>query len=184
MLRQDPDKILVGEIRDQETASTAVEASLTGHTVLSTLHTNDAPSAVTRLVDIGVEPFMITATLEAVIAQRLVRRVCSSCKTSYQPDDDVLRELGPDADKVRGATFYYGKGCDQCHHTGYRGRTGLFEVMSMSSELRRLILANASTGELRGAAVQNGMRTLRESGLAAVTEGRTTIEEVLRETLA
>ncbi len=182
MLRQDPDKILVGEIRDAETAQTAVEASLTGHTVLSTLHTNDAPSAVTRLVDIGVETFMITATLEAVIAQRLVRRVCSSCKTSYQPDDELLRELGPDGEGLRGATFYYGRGCDQCHQTGYRGRTGLYEVMLMNEELRRIVLADGSTAELRAAAIRNGMRPLRQSGLVAVTEGRTTIEEVLRET--
>jgi len=182
MLRQDPDKILVGEIRDAETAQTAVEASLTGHTVLSTLHTNDAPSAVTRLVDIGVETFMITATLEAVIAQRLVRRVCSSCKTSYQPDDELLRELGPDGEGLRGATFYYGRGCDQCHQTGYRGRTGLYEVMLMSEELRRIVLADGSTAELRAAAIRNGMRPLRQSGLVAVSEGRTTIEEVLRET--
>ncbi|MCY3003626.1 MAG: GspE/PulE family protein [Planctomycetota bacterium] len=182
MLRQDPDKILVGEIRDAETAQTAVEASLTGHTVLSTLHTNDAPSAVTRLVDIGVEPFMITATLEAVVAQRLVRRVCASCKTSYQPDDDLLRELGPDGDRMRGATFHYGRGCDECHHTGYRGRSGIYEVMLIDDELRRIVLKNGSTAELRSAAIRNGMKTLRESGLAAVAEGRTTIEEVLRET--
>ncbi len=182
MLRQDPDKILIGEIRDAETAQTAVEASLTGHTVLSTLHTNDAPSAVTRLVDIGVETFMITATLEAVVAQRLVRRVCSSCKTSYQPDDELLRELGPDGEVLRGATFYYGRGCDQCHQTGYRGRIGLYEVMLMNEELRRIVLADGSTAELRAVAIRNGMRPLRQSGLVAVTEGRTTIEEVLRET--
>jgi type IV pilus assembly protein PilB len=184
MLRQDPDKILVGEIRDGETAQTAVEASLTGHTVLSTLHTNDAPSAVTRLVDIGVEPFMITATLEAVIAQRLIRRVCPSCRTAYSPDEDLLRELGADPASLRGATFHYGRGCEECHHTGYRGRTGLFEVMVMNDAMRRLVLANASTADLRVAAIQAGMRTLRESGVQAITEGRTTVEEVLRETFA
>ena len=184
MLRQDPDKILVGEIRDAETAQTAVEASLTGHTVLSTLHTTDAPSAVTRLIDIGVEPFMITATLEAVIAQRLVRRVCPACKTSYEPDEETLRELGSDGERLRGATFHYGRGCEECHHTGYRGRTGIYEVMVLGEELRRMVLAQSSTAEIRHAAVRGGMRTLRESGLAAVTDGRTTIEEVLRETFA
>jgi type IV pilus assembly protein PilB len=182
MLRQDPDKILVGEIRDPETASVAVEASLTGHTVLSTLHTNDAPSAVTRLIDIGVEPFLISATLEAVVAQRLVRRICPACKTPFQPDEEILRELGPDGAKLAGATFHYGRGCEQCHQTGYRGRTGLYEVMAMDDTLRKIVLANGSTAELRAAAVGAGMVTLRESGLRAITEGRTTVEEVLRET--
>jgi type IV pilus assembly protein PilB len=184
MLRQDPDKILVGEIRDQETAATAVEASLTGHTVFSTLHTNDAPAAVTRLVDIGVEPFMITATLEAVVAQRLVRRICAGCKTAFQPDEETLREFGPDGLKLAGATFHYGKGCTQCHHTGYRGRTGLFEVMLMNDRLRKVVLGSGATGDLRTEAIAGGMRTLRESGLQAITEGRTTVEEVLRETFA
>jgi len=183
MLRQDPDKILVGEIRDGETAATAVEASLTGHTVFSTLHTNDAPSAVTRLIDIGVEPFMIAATVEAIIAQRLVRRICASCKASFEPDEDLLRELGPDGEKLRGSTFYYGKGCEECHHTGYRGRTGLFEVMQFNESIRRTILSNSSTADVRGAAIRSGMETLRESGLRAITEGLTTVEEVLRETL-
>jgi type IV pilus assembly protein PilB len=183
VLRQDPDKILVGEIRDEETAGVAVEASLTGHTVLSTLHTNDAPSAVTRLIDIGVEPFMITATLEAVVAQRLVRRICANCKSTYQPDEETLRELGPDGPKLAGSTFSYGKGCDNCHHTGYRGRTGLFEVMVMNDQLRKIVLNDGSTAELRAACLQNGMVSLRESGLRAVTDGRTTVEEVLRETM-
>jgi len=183
MLRQDPDKILVGEIRDRETAATAVEASLTGHTVFSTLHTNDAPSAVTRLIDIGVEPFMITATLEAVIAQRLVRKVCSGCKQGFLPDDDLLRELGPGGQALRGKTFFYGQGCEECHHTGYRGRTGLFEVMHVNEDLRRVVLQGGSTADLRREAVAAGMQTLRESGLRAITEGRTTVEEVLRETM-
>jgi type IV pilus assembly protein PilB len=182
VLRQDPDKILIGEIRDAETASVAVEASLTGHTVFSTLHTNDAPSTVTRLVDMGVEPFMITATLEAVVAQRLVRTVCPDCKVAYTPEEEILMELGPDAAKLTGAQFYYGKGCDRCHHTGYRGRTGIFEILTVDEEIRRAVLARASTQEIRAAAIAGGMRTLRESGLAALTDGRTTIEEVLRET--
>ncbi len=183
ILRQDPDKILVGEIRDQETGATAVEASLTGHTVFATIHTNDAPSTVTRLVDMGVEPFLISATLESVVAQRLVRSVCPDCRVEFEPDEDVLMELGPDADLVRGRTLSYGKGCDKCHHTGYRGRTGLFEIMTIDDEIRRLIEANSSIEELREAALTGGMRSLREAGLRAAAEGRTTIEEVLRETL-
>ena len=182
VLRQDPDKILIGEIRDEETAAVAVEASLTGHTVFSTLHTNDAPSTVTRLIDMGIEPFMITATLEAVVAQRLVRTLCSDCKTSYEPDEDVLRELGSDAEHVRGSTLWYGKGCEACHHTGYRGRTGLFEIMLVDGEIRRAIHQRASTGEIREAARAGGMRSLRDSGIRALTEGRTSVEEVLRET--
>jgi len=183
VLRQDPDKILVGEVRDRETAQVAVEASLTGHTVFATVHTNDAPSAITRLVDLGLEPFLITATLEAIVAQRLVRRVCLGCKTSYQADDELLRELGDDAAALRGATLHYGKGCDQCFHTGYRGRTAICEIMRVDDALRRAILENASTAEVRERARRGGMRTLRESGLQAVLEGVTTIEEVRRETM-
>ena len=183
ILRQDPDKILVGEIRDRDTGSTAVEASLTGHTVFATIHTNDAPSTVTRLVDMGVEPFLIAATLESVVAQRLVRSVCPDCKVSFEPDEDVLGELGPDADLVRGATLAYGKGCERCHHTGYSGRTGLFEIMTVDDEIRRLIETNASIEDVRKAAIAGGMCTLRESGLRAAADGRTTVEEVLRETL-
>ena len=183
ILRQDPDKILVGEIRDRETGATAVEASLTGHTVFATIHTNDAPSTVTRLVDMGIEPFLVAATLESVVAQRLVRSVCADCKVTYEPDDELLMDLGPDADLVRGATLCYGRGCDACHHTGYRGRTGLFEIMDIDDEVRRLIEAGASIEEVREAAVAGGMETLREVGLRAAAEGRTTIEEVLRETL-
>lgn len=183
ILRQDPDKILVGEIRDRDTGSTAVEASLTGHTVFATIHTNDAPSTVTRLVDMGVEPFLIAATLESVVAQRLVRSVCPDCKVTFEPDEDLLGELGPDASFVRGATLAYGKGCDRCHHTGYSGRTGLFEIMTIDDEIRRLIETNASIEDVRKAAIAGGMSTLRESGLRAAASGRTTVEEVLRETL-
>ncbi|MEM6567186.1 MAG: ATPase, T2SS/T4P/T4SS family [Planctomycetota bacterium] len=183
ILRQDPDKILVGEIRDFDTGATAVEASLTGHTVFATIHTNDAPSTVTRLVDMGVEPFLISATLEFVVAQRLVRSVCPHCRTTFEPDEDLLNELGPDADLVRGRTLSFGRGCEHCHHTGYLGRTGLFEIMTIDDEIRRLIEANASIEEIRAAAIAGGMRTLREAGLRAAAEGRTTVEEVLRETL-
>ncbi|MCA8981872.1 MAG: type II/IV secretion system protein [Planctomycetes bacterium] len=182
VLRQDPDKILVGEIRDEETATTAVEASLTGHTVFSTIHTNDAPSTVTRLVDMGVQPFLISATLEAIIAQRLVRTICPDCKLSYTPDEEVLIELGPDGESLRGATLHYGKGCEVCHHTGYKGRMGIYEIMRIDEEIRRAILEGAGAQDLRDAATRSGMRSLRQSGLRAVTEGRTTIEEVLRET--
>ncbi len=183
VLRQDPDKILVGEVRDAETAQVAVEASLTGHTVFATVHTNDAPSAITRLVDLGLEPFLITATLEAIVAQRLVRRVCSACRTSYQADDELLRELGSEAEALRGATLHYGKGCEQCFHTGYRGRTAICEIMRVDANLRRGILERASTAEIRARARQAGMRTLRESGLRAVLDGVTTLEEVRRETM-
>jgi type IV pilus assembly protein PilB len=183
VLRQDPDKILVGEVRDAETAQVAVEASLTGHTVFATVHTNDAPSAITRLVDLGLEPFLITATLEAIVAQRLVRRVCAGCKTGFQPDEDLLRELGSDAAALSGATLYYGKGCDACFHTGYRGRTAICEIMRVDAGLRRAILAKASTAEVRRLARERGMRTLREAGVRAVLEGVTTLEEVRRETM-
>ncbi len=184
ILRQDPDKILVGEIRDAETAAVAVEASLTGHTVFSTLHTNDAPSTVTRLVDMGIEPFLITATLEAVVAQRLVRTICPDCKEAYDPEEELLLELGPEAERLRGIQFHFGKGCDRCYHTGYRGRTGLFEILIIDDELRHAILERASTQELRRIAETGGMRSLRTSGIAAIAAGRTTIEEVLRETSA
>ena len=182
VLRQDPDKILIGEIRDGETASVAVEASLTGHLVFSTLHTNDAPSTVTRLIDMGVEPFLIAATLEAVVAQRLVRTVCPDCRETYDPPEEVLLELGEDADRVRGSRLAFGKGCARCHQTGYRGRTGLFEILVVDGEIRRSISARSSSQEIRVAAVAAGMRTLRESGIAAMLEGKTTVEEVLRET--
>ena len=183
VLRQDPDKILVGEIRDPDTASTAVEASLTGHTVFATVHTNDAPSAVTRLIDMGIEPFLITATLEAVVAQRLVRCVCPDCRSTFEPDEDLLREMGPDQDRLRGATLSYGRGCDACFHTGYRGRTALHEIMVMDRRLREAINKKAATAELRRLAISAGMRTLRQAGIERVLSGKTTIDEVLRETM-
>jgi type IV pilus assembly protein PilB len=182
VLRQDPDKILVGEIRDQETAAVAVEASLTGHTVFSTVHTNDAPSTITRLVDMGIAPFLISATLEAVVAQRLVRTICPDCRESYQPDSDLLLEFGPEAKMLEGATFYFGKGCDNCFHTGHKGRTAIYEIMVVGEEARSAILAGESSGALRSIALRGGMRTLRTSGIQAVLAGLTTVEEVLRET--
>ena len=183
VLRQDPHKILVGEIRDQDTASTAVEASLTGHTVFATVHTNDAPSAITRMVDLGLEPFLITATLEAVVAQRLVRKVCPDCKDTYEADDDLIRELGDDGERLRGVQLAYGKGCDECFHTGYRGRTAIHEIMRMDRGLRDAIGRKAATAEVRRLAVSSGMRTLRLAGLERVAAGVTTVDEVIRETM-
>jgi type IV pilus assembly protein PilB len=182
-LRQDPDVILVGEIRDLETAQIAIQASLTGHLVLTTLHTNDAPSAVARLIDLGVEPFLITATFEAVVAQRLCRRVCKNCKQAYTPTEEQLYELQLKPEDVAGRQFYFGKGCDYCNGTGYRGRVGLFEIMVFTDEIRTLVMNGASTGILNEAALRNGMRTLRESGLLAIYDGITSIEEVVKETV-
>ncbi len=184
ILRQDPDIILVGEIRDLETAQIAVESSLTGHIVFSTLHTNDAPSSVTRIIDLGLEPFLLTATLEAIIAQRLVRRICIGCRTEYEPTDEELFELELTRSDVIGRTFFYGKGCKECNGTGYRGRIGLFEFMVMTDRLRELIMGSASTAALHKAAQEDGMRTLRESGLLHIFDGVTTIEEVVRETIS
>jgi type IV pilus assembly protein PilB len=181
ILRQDPDVILVGEIRDRETAQTAIEASLTGHLVFSTLHTNDAASAVTRLIDIGIEPFLLTATVQGILAQRLVRRVCADCRAEYEPPEDVLRRLGIDAAQVQGARFAHGKGCPKCNFTGHRGRMAITEVLVIDDRLRDLILGGASTSTLAAAAREAGMRTLRESGLEAVFAGQTSVEEVLRE---
>jgi type IV pilus assembly protein PilB len=183
ILRQDPDIILVGEVRDLETAQIAVQASLTGHMVFSTLHTNDAPSTITRLRDMGVEPFLITATLEGILAQRLVRRICDDCRTEFEPSPDLLMELNMRQADVRGRKFYYGRGCDRCNNTGHRGRQGLFELVIMNDELRDLVSAGASTDQLRIACKKMGMVTLRESGLRAIFKGTTTIEEVVRETL-
>ncbi|MHC4914177.1 MAG: GspE/PulE family protein [Planctomycetota bacterium] len=183
ILRQDPDKILVGEIRDLETAQIAIEASLTGHLVLSTLHTNDAPGTVTRLIEIGVEPFLLAATVEAVVAQRLVRVICTKCKEEYKPSEDSLMELALTSDAVAGKTFYYGKGCENCNKTGYRGRTAIYEIMDISSKLRSSIIERKSTDVLRNEAIATGMRTLRDAGLLKIFDGLTTIEEVVKQTL-
>ena len=182
ILRQDPDKILVGEIRDLETAQIAVEASLTGHVVFSTLHTNDAPSSMIRLIDLGVEAFLLTATVEAVVAQRLVRRVCDACKIEYEPTEEMLMELELTPSDVQGRTFFYGKGCKECNGSGYRGRIALFEIMVMSDRLRDRIMDGASTQELQTVAREDGMTTLRDAGLLHIYDGITTIEEVVKET--
>jgi type IV pilus assembly protein PilB len=183
MLRQDPDIILVGEVRDKETAEIAVQASLTGHMVFSTLHTNDAPSAIARLLDLGLEPFLVTATLDGVVAQRLVRRICLHCKTEYQPTEEQLMELDLRPDDVRGRTFYYGKGCEACNNTGFRGRQGIYEIMILDDDLRDLIINRASTQVLRQEAKKRGMRSLRQAGLLTIYDGITTIGEVVRETI-
>jgi len=183
ILRQDPDRILVGEIRDVETAEIAVQASLTGHMVFSTLHTNDAPSTVTRLRDMGVPPFLITATVEAILAQRLVRRICANCREEVVPGADVLADLELTTDQTVGKKFYRGRGCEKCNRSGYKGRLGLFELLIMNDELRDLVMRNASTEDLREAARRNGMVTLRESGMEGVFSGTTTAEEVIRETI-
>jgi type IV pilus assembly protein PilB len=183
ILRQDPDIILVGEIRDLETAQIAIQASLTGHLVFSTLHTNDAPGAVTRMRDMGVEPFLLTATIEGILAQRLVRKICEDCRTEFEPSPDTLMELNLRPSDVVGKKFYYGRGCDRCNNTGHRGRQGIFELVMMNDELRDMISAGASTDALRISCKKQGMTTLRESGLRAIFQGKTTIEEVVRETV-
>jgi len=184
ILRQDPDIVMVGEIRDLETAQISAQASLTGHLVLTTLHTNDAPSSIARLLDLGVEPFLITATLEGIVAQRLVRTICRHCKTEYEPTESQLLELWLTPEDVKGKRFFYGRGCDRCNKTGYRGRIGLFEIMVFNDEIRELIMEQASTGILREAAVRAGMILLRENGLAAIYDGLTTIDEVVKETIS
>jgi len=183
ILRQDPDRILVGEIRDVETAEIAIQAALTGHMVFSTLHTNDSPATVTRLRDMGVQPFLITATVEAILAQRLVRRICKDCKEEYVPDADTLTDLELTSDQVVGKTFFRGRGCDKCSGSGYKGRLGLYELLIMTDELRDLVVRNASTEEIRDLARKAGMVTLRDSGMVNMFEGHTTADEVIRETI-
>jgi type IV pilus assembly protein PilB len=180
ILRQDPDVILVGEIRDTETAKIAMQAAQTGHLVLSTLHTDDAPSTVTRLTDIGIEPFVAGSTLIGVVAQRLVRRLCMNCRRQYTPEADVLRSLNMTESDASSLPFYKAVGCEQCNHTGYRGRVGLYEVMRVTDKLRRLIASRASEEALRDAALAGGMVSLGEDGLAKVKNGLTTAEELLR----
>src|SRR6185295_6456683 len=183
ILRQDPDKILVGEIRDLETAEIAVQASLTGHTDFSTLHTNDAPSTVTRLRDMGIPPFLITATVEGILAQRLVRRICTQCREVTVPNSEMLADLELTSADLVGKHIYRGKGCDACNNTGYKGRVGLFELMIMNDDLRDMVMRNASRDELREAARGYGMISLRDAGMEATYSGLTTVDEVIRETV-
>jgi type IV pilus assembly protein PilB len=181
-LRQDPNIIMVGEIRDMETGSIAIKAALTGHLVLSTLHTNDAPSTVTRMIDMGIEPFNVASAVNLIVAQRLVRRICSACKAEHKYTDEELHALSiPLADAAK-LTFFKGQGCDTCGGTGYKGRQGLYEVMSMTSNLRRLVLKGGSTEELQQQAVKDGMLTLRMDGMLKVKRGITSLEEVVKET--
>jgi len=181
-LRQDPDRIMVGETRDVETAQIAIQASLTGHLVFTTLHTNDAPGAVTRLIDMGVEPFLISSTLEAVLGQRLLRTICPQCRATYQPSQSLLDQLGLARRDIGEKNFFYGKGCDVCNNTGYKGRKGIYELMKMTDPVRELINERAPTVVLKQKAIELGMVTLRQDGLRSIFEGDTTIEEVLKYT--
>ena len=183
ILRQDPDTILVGEIRDLETAEIAVQASLTGHLVFSTLHTNDAPSTITRMKDMGVPTFLITATVEAILAQRLVRRICSQCREPTVPAEELLFDVGYTVEQAKTLKFYKGRGCEVCNNTGYKARVGLFELMIMNDDLREMIMNNASTDDLRKKAQKYGMISLRDIGINFSHEGITTLDEVVRETV-
>jgi type IV pilus assembly protein PilB len=181
-LRQDPDRIMVGETRDLETAQISIQASLTGHLVFTTLHTNDAPGAITRLIDMGVEPFLISSTLEAVLGQRLLRSICPECRTTYQPGETLLAQLGLAQRDIGQRNFYYGTGCDACNQTGYKGRRGIYELLKITDPLRELINERAPTVTLKEKAIELGMVTLRQDGLRSVFAGDTTIEEVLKYT--
>ncbi|MCM3870876.1 MAG: type IV-A pilus assembly ATPase PilB [Pyrinomonadaceae bacterium] len=183
-LRQDPNIVLVGEIRDFETAEIAIKAALTGHLVLSTLHTNDAPSTISRLMNMGIEPFLVATSVNLIQAQRLIRRVCKDCKEQHSLPPEAMMEVGFSADEAKNLKTYKGKGCSTCNNTGYKGRIGLYEVMEVNDEIRELILIGASALELRKKAIEDGMITLRESGLYKIRDGLTTLEEVVRETVA
>jgi type IV pilus assembly protein PilB len=181
-LRQDPDIIMLGEMRDLETSQIAIQASLTGHLVLSTLHTNDAPGAVTRLVDMGVEPFLISSTLMAVLAQRLVRTICKKCRTPFEPTETQLALLNLSPHDIGDKVFYYGRGCQICNDTGYKGRKGIFELLIVSDAIRNLINERAPSVVLRQKAVELGMVTLRDDGLRSIFDSDTTIEEIVKYT--
>jgi general secretion pathway protein E len=182
IVRQDPDVILVGEIRDRETAEIAVQSALTGHLVFSTLHTNDSASAITRLVDIGVEPFLISSSVLAVVAQRLIRVLCKDCKQPYTPDKSALESIGITPDQLHEATIYRAEGCESCFHTGYKGRTGIFEIMLLDASLKSLILTTFDSSQIKNAALNLNMLTLRQDGIQKVLRGVSTIEEVIRVT--
>jgi type IV pilus assembly protein PilB len=181
-LRQDPNIVMIGEIRDLETGGIAIKAALTGHLVLSTLHTNDAPSTIVRMIDMGIEAFNVASAVNLVVAQRLVRRICSKCKATVTYTDEELHALDPDLEAMRKLQFFRGTGCENCSGSGYRGRAGLYEVMAMTPALRRLILVGGSTAELRDLAVSEGMLTLRMDGMKKLERGVTTLEEIVKET--
>ena len=181
--KADPDVLLIGEIRDEETADIAVKFSLTGHLVFSTVHANDAPGTLTRLLDIGIAPFLVGSCLNLVMAQRLVRKLCEKCKEKYEPTADELKLIGLKPSDVRNGFLYRAKGCADCRNTGYRGRTAIFEMIPMSKELRKLVFDSANEDEIREAAMKNGMVTLRDAGNERVLDGTTSIEEVLRSTV-
>jgi type IV pilus assembly protein PilB len=183
-LRQDPNIIMVGEIRDLDTGSIATKAALTGHLVLSTLHTNDAPSTINRLIDMGIEPFLVASSTNLICAQRLLRKICVSCKTEIKLHPEVVRELGLSEEDVRNQTFYEGKGCVDCNNTGYKGRLGVYEVFTVTSKIRDLILDRAATSAIKKQAVEDGMLTLRMDALIKLKKGIATAEEVLKETAA
>jgi type IV pilus assembly protein PilB len=183
ILRQDPDKILVGETRDLETAEISIQASLTGHIVFTTLHTNDAPSAITRLRDMGLPTFLITATVEAVLAQRLVRKICQNCRTEFSPAPEVCMELGLSVEEASTKKFFYGKGCEKCNNTGYKGRMGIYELLVMNDTLREMVVSEASLDDFRTECRKFGMRTLRETGMGMIHNGFSSIDEILRETM-
>ncbi|MDP8243151.1 MAG: ATPase, T2SS/T4P/T4SS family [Candidatus Hinthialibacter antarcticus] len=183
ILRQDPDVIMVGEIRDFETAGMAIESSLTGHLVLSTMHTNDAPGTLTRLIDMGVEPFLITSAVAGVVAQRLMRTICGECKEPYKPDHALIREMGFNPEEVENITFFHGKGCAECNYTGYKGRVGAYELLILSEEVKELVLERAASSVIFQQARKDGLRTLREDGWEKIIQGITTMEEVLSHTI-
>ena len=183
-LRQDPDIIMVGEIRDKETAEISIRAALTGHLVLSTTHTNDAPSTINRLIDIGTEPFMLSTSLACIASQRLIRKICSKCKTEIHMPDEVLSDAGTDPERFRNVKLFEGTGCSYCNNTGFKGRIGIFEVMSVDEEIRQLIEGDANSLEIEKAALSKGMINLRESALRKLERGETTYDEVIRETIS
>jgi type IV pilus assembly protein PilB len=182
-LRQDPNIILVGEVRDFETAEVAIKAAMTGHLVLSTLHTNDAPSSINRLMNMGIEPFLVATSVHMIVAQRLVRRVCSFCKEPAEVPPAALMEVGFSERESRTLKLFRGHGCERCSNTGYKGRVGLYEVMEVTDDVREMILSGASSNELRNKAIEGGMMTLRGSGLEKIRNGLTTMDEVVRETV-